>query len=177
MVRMNPEEDMRREAPSSSKVFQPIAPRTVVAVMVTFKYPRDLCAHDAAGILREFRGWPVQATMHGDRQIAYIVQTHLTPPQLRAYLAEPLSVGSVQAAHLFTPGADVVSTNAIDQFEEVVTKAWAGVRQYNERHRFRRPPQEFLERTEPMSDGTRGTITRRVLDDHPLAQRRTGNAR
>jgi hypothetical protein len=172
--RMDPEADMALGAAKPGlrqKVVQPSAPRTVIVVMVCFKYGREHCGGDALAILRGMRGWPVNAAMHADRQIAYVVETHLTAQQMLNYLKEPLSAGSIDRAHAFTPGADVACSLPLDPLEEKVRRAWASVRRYNNKHRFRRLPSHIFDRVEPMAYGAKGTISTRILDDHPLATR------
>jgi len=145
--------------------------RTVIVVMVAFKWDLERCAREAMAIKRGLYGYPLHAAMHSKRQIAYIVEIDLTAAEVIERLREPLQAGCVERAWAFTPGADVAANEPLDAFTEKVAEAWRNVRRFNASRAYRRLPSSLFERTTPM-DGDRGEVTTLILDEHPLRRGR-----
>lgn len=170
-IRMDPDADMGLTSAPRAKAewaVPPKAPRTVLVVMVCFNYDFTHCGHEAQAVSRALRGYPIRAAMHSKRQIAYVVETHMTAPELMTFLKAPLSAGCIERAWVFTPGADVAANTPMDSFTEKVGQAWQSVRRYNARLRLRYLPASVFERSLPMAENAKGRIITRILDDHPL---------
>lgn len=169
-IRMDPDADMGFAVPKAKAewAIPPKAPRTVIVIMVAFNYDYSLCHHEAQAISRAMRGYPIRAAMHSKRQIAYILETHMSAGDIVKYLHAPLSAGCIERAWAFTPGADVAANQPLDSFTDKVAAAWTSVRRYNARLRLRYLPASIYERSVPMDDNPKGTVITRILDDHPL---------
>jgi len=180
-VRMDPDADMELTAlkrlDSSrpnfrAKVNQPKQPRTVILIMVTFKYDYKAAPREVLAISRGLHGWPVHGVLHAERQVGYVVETHLNAQQMLDYLKGPLVAGCIERAHAFTPGADAAATMVLDPLAEKIAKAWASVRRYNAGLHLRRLPPTIFERSLPLADDPKGTVITRILDNHPLDRKR-----
>ncbi|RUT32630.1 hypothetical protein EMQ25_05640 [Arsenicitalea aurantiaca] len=175
--RMNPDDDMANRAgfgqPSSigmkSTAPQSKKPRTVIVLMVAFKYDLEHCPRESLAIGKSLWGYPLKAAMHSKRQIAYVVQTDLTAAQIMDRARSALSAGCVEQAWAFTPGADIASNLPLDALVDKVAEAWISVRRFNSRLKRRIPPETFVTVT-PM-ENAKGEIMTRILDEHPLQHR------
>jgi hypothetical protein len=182
-MRMNPDADMGDRGgfgePSHAhagagalarSVPRVVRARSVLVVMVAFKWDLELAGREAKAVARGLYGYPFTAAMHSKRQIAYIVQTDLTAQQLLARLSEPLAAGAVECGWVFTPGADAACSLPLEPMAEKITDAWREVRRFNARLPSRRNPQRLFDRVVEI-DG--GTVTTKILDQHPLEARRS----
>jgi hypothetical protein len=173
-MRMDPMADMmvgttrsRRQISTAPRVKHA---RTVIVVMVAFKWDLELCSREAKAVARGLFGYPLGAAMHSKRQIAYVVQIDLSAEQVISRLREQLAAGCIENAWAFTPGADVAGILPLDALSEKVAKAWREVRQFNKL--FSREIKAALQqRVVPMANGRGETVTT-ILDDHPLRARR-----
>lgn len=182
-MRMDPEADMANRStvfgaveppPDDPPPSQPDGPRTVLVLLVVFKFGMDKAQQDAIRIYRAVGGMPRSPVLHGDRQMGIVLQTSYSAAELRAHLEPVLDAGSIFNAWVFTPGADVECMLPLDPFKDAVEAAWRNVRRYNEKRTIhRRLPRKFFELDREVEEyGRKGVATVAILDDHPFDRKR-----
>ncbi len=177
-MRLDPDADMQTRggyggsvaiaSPAPDASHGPRRPRTVIVLLVVFTYGMDKAVQDVQAINRALGKIKRRPVMHGDRQVAWVMETHFTAAQIMDLTRATLSRDCVASAWAFTP-ADVASVMPIDPFSDRVLEAWSSVRDWN-RTTPRLSPEAFTS-TRGMPDG-RGEVITRILDDHPLVDRR-----